>query len=278
MKANSAKKTFPVDGANVSVWFAPTDAGEDLQHARSLINHAKHGILFLFFNPGAFEEDPDRQTLLQTILNRHREGNNPNYDPNLYIKGVVNQEIPNLTEPGKQRDLDPSAPVHPVVLFNGGANPPERLTADVTVPAAIKTVFSSWQQELLGASMVMIHSKVIVIDPFGEHPVLMTGSHNLGFKASAKNDDNLVIVENNPALAAAYAVNIIAIFHEYRWRHYVAQHSADPKAWTGLADDDRWQNGYLANDKQELAFWLGSGANPAAPPAVKSRRKTATGK
>jgi hypothetical protein len=34
-------------------------------------------------------------------------------------------------------------------------------------------------------NMVMIHCKVVVIDPFGKHPVLMTGSHNMGPKASA---------------------------------------------------------------------------------------------
>ncbi|MGH9666541.1 MAG: phospholipase D-like domain-containing protein, partial [Bryobacteraceae bacterium] len=167
-----------------------------------------------------------------------------------------------------------------VVLFNGAANPPERLDADVTVPAAIKTAFADWRQELLGASMVMIHSKVVVVDPFGAHPVLMTGSHNLGAKASAKNDDNLVIIENNAALAAAYAVNIIAIYQEYRWRHYVAQHAADPKAWRGLADDDQWQTGYLTNDKQEMNFWLNGAAQPASPatPAGKPRRRTAAGK
>ncbi|MGH9663510.1 MAG: phospholipase D-like domain-containing protein, partial [Bryobacteraceae bacterium] len=84
VKANSAKKSFTVDSANLSLWFTPTDAAEDLQQARQLINQAKQGILFLFFNPGAFEEDPDRWTLLQTILNRHRQGNNPNLDANLY--------------------------------------------------------------------------------------------------------------------------------------------------------------------------------------------------
>ena len=65
------------------------------------------------------------------------------------------------------------------------------------VPHNIKSQFHTWEQELLGASMVNIHSKVIVIDPFGQHPVLMTGSHNLGYKASTENDDNLVIIEGN---------------------------------------------------------------------------------
>jgi hypothetical protein len=106
VKSNSAQKTFQVDDARVSVWFTPTDEMEDLQQARRLINAAKEGILFLFFNPGPFQDDPHRWTLLQSILNRHHAESNPYYDQSLYIRGVVNQEIPRLTE-------DPKAPQKP---------------------------------------------------------------------------------------------------------------------------------------------------------------------
>jgi phosphatidylserine/phosphatidylglycerophosphate/cardiolipin synthase-like enzyme len=277
IKDNSTQKTFQVDDSSVTVWFTPTDAAQDLQQARRLINQAKEGILFLFFNPGQFQDDPNHWTLLQSVLNRHQAGSNPYYDPNLYIRGVVNQEIPRLTEEPqvKQKagarpasnELDPAAPVHPVALFTGGNTAPQRLDQDVLVPAAIKDKFANWMPEMLGQSSVMIHSKVVIIDPFGDKPVVMTGSHNLGPKASAKNDDNLVIIEGNSALAQAFAVNIIAIFQEYRWRHYVSQHATDAKAWHGLQDDDQWQTGYLTNDKAELQFWLGEAATAAASPA-----------
>ncbi len=294
VKANSTQKTFTVNGAQVSVWFTPTDAMEDLQQARRLINQAQEGILFLFFNPGTFQDDPNRWTLLQSILYRHHEESNPDYNPNLYIRGVVNQEIQGLTEDAVPADektptriakirkgghlnpqLDPANPVHPVALVTGGMEPPLRLGADVQVPANIKAKFHDWEQELLGASQVMIHSKCVVIDPFGEHPVVMTGSHNLGPKASSKNDDNLVIIEGNAALAQAYAVNIIAIFQEYRFRHYVAQHSVDPNAWHGLEDNDTWQQGYVTGDAEaELGFWLGQ--KPAAASAASQKPAAAT--
>jgi hypothetical protein len=158
-----------------------------------------------------------------------------------------------------------------VALISGGVEPPQRLDEDVQVPANIKAKFHDWEQELLGASMVMIHSKCIVIDPFGEHPVVMTGSHNLGPKASEKNDDNLVIIEGNAALAQAYAVNIIAIYQEYRFRHYVAKNAASPNAWHGLEDNDTWQQGHLTGDAEgELQFWLGqkvaTGSGSGGPP------------
>lgn len=64
----------------------------------------------------------------------------------------------------------------------------------------------------------MVHSKVVLVDPFGAHPVLLTGSHNLGPKASTTNDENLLIIRDAPCLAAVYAANIMAIYNQYRWR------------------------------------------------------------
>ncbi len=121
----------------------------------------------------------------------------------------------------------------------------------------VKDVFHNWATEILGAG-VHIHSKVIVLDPFGDKPVVMTGSHNLGYKASTANDDNLMIIEGNAPLAAAYAVNIIAIYQAYRWNAYVEAHRQDPKVWHGLVDNDSWQDSFLAGeDLAEIRFWLG---------------------
>jgi phosphatidylserine/phosphatidylglycerophosphate/cardiolipin synthase-like enzyme len=265
VQGNSTSTTFQVDGCSVTPWFVKTSAAQDLQFARNLINGAKEGILFLFFNPGTFQEDPMHWTLLQNILERHNPSD-ANYNPNLYFCGVVNQDIPQLTKP-----LDPTAAApSPVTLFKNGIEPPQRLGHDVLVPHNMKDQFHDWEKELLGASMVNIHSKVIVIDPFGDHPVVMTGSHNLGFKASNANDDNLVILEGNGPLAAAYAINIVAIFQTYRWNSYAEAHRNDPKVWHGLVDNDQWQASYLSGgDLQEIQFWLGEPtAVPAAPPAA----------
>jgi phosphatidylserine/phosphatidylglycerophosphate/cardiolipin synthase-like enzyme len=278
-KTNGGTKTniFNVDGATIAQWFAPTDKGQDLDYARKLINASKQGILFLFFNPGVFvgDDKPESKwTLLQNILFRHHQGT-ANYDGSLYIRGVVNQEIAGLTtestgdkpaKPSARAALDPSAAT-PVTLFNGGKQPPQHLGYESMVPKNIKDTFHNWATEILGAG-VHIHSKVVVLDPFGENPVVMTGSHNLGFKASSKNDDNLMIIQGNAPLAAAYAANIIAIYQAYRWNAYVEEHRQDPKVWHGLVDRDDWQNDYLAGDDlAELTFWMGS-YQPAAAVAA----------
>lgn len=275
---NSSAKTHQVDGCNVTPWFAATSAVQDLAYARRLIDAAQDGILFLFFNPGAFQQDPAKWTLLQNILERH----NPkaaNCNPKLYMRGVVNQTIAGLT-PGAAAatGAKTSNPLHdpssapPVTLFKGGGSAqPIPLGQSVMVPHNIKTQFHTWEQELLGASMVNIHSKVIVIDPFGQHPVLMTGSHNLGYKASTQNDDNLVIIEGHAPLAVAYAINIISIYQTYRWNSYVEAHRQDPKVWHGLVDNDAWQAGYLTGDHlAETKFWLGQATTAGTPAGAAS--------
>ncbi|HUO71455.1 MAG TPA: phospholipase D-like domain-containing protein [Solirubrobacteraceae bacterium] len=246
--ANSQQQQFVVDDVTVTPWFAPTSAQQDLQYARNLIANAQHAALFLFFNPGTYSDDPMKETLLQDILERRDSG--------LYIRGVVNQEIAQVTD-------DPPPSGAPVTLI--GTQDETPLSTDVLVPANIKSKIGNFDPEPLGASPVMVHSKVVVLDPWGDHPVLMTGSHNLGVKASKANDDNLVILEGQAAtaLASAYAVNIIAIFQAYRWNHYA---TTQPGGWHGPEDNDTWQDGHLTGESlTELRFWTQQPAPAAAP-------------
>jgi phosphatidylserine/phosphatidylglycerophosphate/cardiolipin synthase-like enzyme len=226
--ADSQEQSMVVGSGKAAVWFTPVREKKDLAHARSLINNARDGILFLMFNPGP------KGTLLNDILNMR--------DASLYIHGVVNQD-----PGGKQKPL--------ITMYHRGEE--VRPNIEVILPEAIEKKLAFWEAELKNYSIAMVHSKVIVVDPFGDHPVVMTGSHNLGPKASSKNDDNLVIIEDIGSLAADYAVNIISIYNQYRWRYHrmIAQKS---KAWTGLIPVDAWQDGYFKGAKlREMEFWLG---------------------
>jgi phosphatidylserine/phosphatidylglycerophosphate/cardiolipin synthase-like enzyme len=230
---NNKPRTTKVGSANVSVWFTAVDKDVDLDAARARIAAAKHGIMFLMFNPGPMN------TLLTAILDRGAPGT-ATYDPDLYVHGVVNQE--------------PGTAIHPVTLYHRGEA--QHLGADVIIPAAIESKFSFWEEELRSYKIAMVHSKVVIVDPFGEHPVVMTGSHNMGPKASGKNDDNLIVIEGDHALAEAYAVNLAGVYNQYRWRQRVLQGTR----WKGLWDNDHWQHDYFEKPEFiiEAAFWLGA--------------------
>lgn len=51
------------------------------------------------------------------------------------------------------------------------------------------------------------HSKVMIIDPESQEPVLITGSYNWTWSAQHRNAENLLIVRGNPALTQAYLRN-----------------------------------------------------------------------
>ena len=237
----NAKPHVPAHAKTTTLWFTPMHGGLDLDQAGDLIGKAKDGILFLFFNPGP------RGSLLNDIIELASPASE-NYRPDLYIQGVVNQ--------------DPGTAKNPVTLFNRG----DRIdaNADVVLPAAIPGPLKFWHEELLKAprAHAMVHSKVVIVDPYGDDPVVMTGSHNMGPKASGVNDENLLIIRGNGALASQYAGKIMEIYSQYRWRASVAGSDGQPR-WKGLADDDQWQikdpqNGYDKRRLRELAFWFGT--------------------
>lgn len=51
------------------------------------------------------------------------------------------------------------------------------------------------------------HNKILLVDPDGEHPVVITGSYNYTWSAQARNAENLLFLRDNPPLAQAYLAN-----------------------------------------------------------------------
>jgi len=266
----------------ITAWFAPNPMigirpakgrgnryGDhpDLKFARGFIRNAQDGILFLVFNPGYVG------TLLNDILGLI---DNPRTNAKLYVHGVANQD----PEGGKNhqplifvhRNRRQRIPDDGDIVLPAAVNPYASIEAKDKAAARamnewVKKVRKYWREEPTGLGMVRVHSKVVLVDPFGKHPVIITGSHNLGPKASAMNDDNLVIIENDGEAAAQYAVNMITIYNQYRWRFQqleAAKSHHTLNQWNGLQAPWASQASYLKGDKlKELNFWTSSGQKRA---------------
>jgi phosphatidylserine/phosphatidylglycerophosphate/cardiolipin synthase-like enzyme len=242
--AGSKPAVHSLNGAPIRAWNAPCLKYVDLKDAKQYIAAAKQGVLFLMFNPGTGDGKKREKALIQDILA---------LDPDkLLIHGVLNQD------PGGKKD--------PMIQLThkGRQLPPMSLSA--ILPKNLSAAGRNWFKSTFTFNMVMIHSKVIVIDPLGSKPVLMTGSHNMGPKASASNDDNLVIIENAPGLAAEYAVYIMNVYGHYKWmfNEYVRSQEKPQTAaklspqYDGNQDNDLWQQSYLQGPNlREINFWLG---------------------
>ena len=82
-----------------------------------------------------------------------------------------------------------------------------------------------------GGIGAIIHDKLLVIDPLSDNCTVVLGSHNLGFKASYSNDENLVIIQGHKDLAEAYRhSSILRPLPSGRSRPSSAPHK---KGWSG---------------------------------------------
>jgi phosphatidylserine/phosphatidylglycerophosphate/cardiolipin synthase-like enzyme len=214
------------------VWFTRTSKGADLDALRDEVARAREGILFLMFMPGA-------TGLFSDVAARSAE-------PNLYVRGVVS-ELPNGR--GDESAVD-------VNLIDGATHRPVHL--DIIEPEGVRHAFAQFAAEVTrkqflgGVGHAIIHSKVVVIDPFSADPVVITGSHNFSASASSKNDENFIIVRGDRELAEAYAVNIFGAYAHYRWRAFL---STAKQPFNGLRDNDAWQAPKLAAEHRDLSFW-----------------------
>ncbi len=102
----------------------------------------------------------------------------------------------------------------------------------------------------------IVHSKVLVIDPLSENPIVVTGSHNFSKPASENNDENLVIVKGHKKLAESYVAHIMSVYLHYRYRSYIREMLAKGKSpWSYLDDNDQWLNSEMETKKEEINFW-----------------------
>jgi hypothetical protein len=100
-----------------------------------------------------------------------------------------------------------------------------------------------------------IDSTIVLVDPFGPHPVVITGSHDLSLKSSAKNESDLLVIENVPSLAAEYAVHLIGLFDHFRWQAFARA----SRGLISLQANDVWQQRYFkGNKRSEFNFLFGS--------------------
>lgn len=264
-KVLRAKNTKPVpislgDGTTGKLWFSPntkiTSTPEkrtvpnDLAEVFQLMKKAKQAIFFLVFNPGrtSDNEEADLKTIIAAAVDFGR------LDPNLMVVGAISDPtaVPGYEAP-PTGGPKPKVRIPQRAIFR-----PEGAQNVLTIrAAAINDLVGDFDRELLTAGHAIIHDKVVVIDPMSETDcVVITGSHNLGFKASYANDENMLILKGNRSLALAYAAHVMDVFEHYRFRARLEQQVRDallagkkrPERAVGkgsLQTSTNWQQSYL---------------------------------
>jgi phosphatidylserine/phosphatidylglycerophosphate/cardiolipin synthase-like enzyme len=274
-KANAKPSPAKLDNGKpeVELWYSPNTpktgtpktrtVPPDLEFVFSLMKRAKDAIFFLVFNPGRTDpEGEDINTVVSAGIDFGR------LDPKLTVFGAISDPtaLPGFVAPPKDAPQDKNAPKIPNAAIFSPSGVPNVLMIRA---AAINDLISDFQREILSAGHAIIHDKIVVIDPMSETDcVVITGSHNLGFKASYANDENMLILRGNRALALAYTVHVLDVYDHYKFRAALEQQARDamlkgnpkPKKPTGkgfLQTTDKWQDPYIAGEKgKELAYFL----------------------
>jgi phosphatidylserine/phosphatidylglycerophosphate/cardiolipin synthase-like enzyme len=232
LKAANAQWTQ--DGP-VALAFAATPKEEDFAPVLAALAAAKQAIFFLMFMPG-------QSPLLQSALQQSAKACGP------FVRGIVStvtqSKSGTITHQGAQ------------VIMDGVT---QKTDDDVLMPEGISEANRpTWaydefnRKAFFGAHlMAIVHSKAIVIDPFSDDCVVVTGSHNFSDSASEKNDENIVVIKGDKALAQAYAVHIQGVYDGYAWRAFLDNDGKPDTIYQGLTN---WKPG--GSHARELDFWV----------------------
>jgi len=250
-------------GVEIHTWFSPdmpqrkkptsktkpAPVPPHLQEVYRRMRMAKEAVLFLAFYPGQRGVD----CMIGEVIDVGRK------DSSLVVVGAVSspQAMPNYVATKKDKGT------HEVVVQGDSPSTFEEGNVAIVRAARIdeKTLLGDLGVEQLtarGGIGAIIHDKIVVIDPLSPNCAVILGSHNLGFKASYSNDENMIIVTGHRELALAYAVHVLDVYDHYRFRAIENDlKKKGKKGWSGFLEvDDHWQDHYVDGKKGALSRYF----------------------
>lgn len=122
-------------------------------------------------------------------------------------------------------------------------------------------ILDRWTKERLtglNSHVRFTHTKFMLVDPLGDHPLVISGSGNFSDASVHENDENMLVIQDDPRVADIYLGEFMRIFNHFYFR-YLSQKLATPGDRTAyLSPDDRWTNRYFDRDtpscRQRLLF------------------------
>lgn len=265
-EANQTPATASIDGGKAELWFSPNMPGymqlpksktkptpppPDVSRLFQLMRKAEKAIFFLVFMPS-------RGGLNSIVAEAVNLGLK---DPDLNVIGAISDTQAMWGfEPGEKTDTGKKKTAWSPHVFRKGRLSVVRATA-LTDKEIGRELGDFKIDEKLTLGRAIIHDKILVIDPLDpEKCVVAFGSHNLGYKASYSNDENLVVIRGHAPLAQAYMTHVLDVYDHYRFRAVEAEITAakkgkkanvkGKKGWDGfLSKSESWQeksNRFLA--------------------------------
>jgi hypothetical protein len=114
-----------------------------------------------------------------------------------------------------------------------------------------------------------VHSKVLLIDPLSDDPLVCTGSANFSKNSLTANDENMLLIRGDTRVADIYMTELDRIFRHFRARDVINREATAGKKedWLLLDTTDTWIGSNFTretfkNNRRLLFFPQGNAAKP----------------
>eukprot|EP00985_Skeletonema_marinoi_P020029 scaffold11711_cov77-Skeletonema_marinoi.AAC.1 len=105
---------------------------------------------------------------------------------------------------------------------------------------------SEHSEALTGLSTFVdfVHTKFMMIDVLTDNPTIITGSANFSIASTEQNDENMLVIQGDTAVADVYFTEFMRLFDHFYSRdkrnESLAKGSKSPRAWIDVVEDDSW--------------------------------------
>lgn len=133
---------------------------------------------------------------------------------------------------------------------------------EVTAGAYIHSPVDNWVGETSAGKLIktgidFLHNKIILVDPLGDIPIVISGSANYSENSTTKNDENTLVIKGNDWVADIYFTEYVRLFDHFAFREWLNDHTAAFKPY--LDETGKWIDNYFDNPehlsvKRKLVF------------------------
>jgi phosphatidylserine/phosphatidylglycerophosphate/cardiolipin synthase-like enzyme len=108
-----------------------------------------------------------------------------------------------------------------------------------------------WAKEQLtgfNPNVPYLHTKILLVNPLSTAPTVITGSANFSPASTNANDENMLVIQNDPEVADVYFTEYARIFEHFYaryWAHRLSKGAADADTHSFLDETPGWQDRYF---------------------------------
>lgn len=168
------------------------------------------------------------------------------------------------------------------VLLNRPDNHQRSWSRDPMVQLAVGAIgepdsLSGWASEKLtgfNGHVPYLHTKILLLGPLSQTPIVITGSANFSIASTTGNDENMLVITGDTDVADVYFTEYNRVFdHFYArwWAQRLQQRTADSHDY--LTEDSSWQEPYWQRGNRKYAKRLlySGNVDSGGPEAVAPR-------